>query len=221
MPRKTESRLKNLVILCFCFFNQRSIGRAIEFLVGLFLLCNSAFILIFESGGAIRAVLVGLHAYFNLWCEARAGWNVFNRRRTASEKISVLETVTAFDDIDDVCAICFNELKPSTTNEVKRHLSFPFSSKIKKKIPISFPEQSGHCQSYPMPTPFPRCLPAQVALRTGSVPNVPPDPLAQDTNGQRRRRTSAIKKEKKTTILRQMKNSIQELSVGCVTIIEK
>ena len=91
-----------------CF---RFTGRVLEFIVGLFLLCNSAFILIFESGGAIRAVLVGLHAYFNLWCEARAGWKIFTRRRTAVHKIATLETVENLDQLDDVCAICFHDLK--------------------------------------------------------------------------------------------------------------
>ncbi|XP_046643496.1 protein TRC8 homolog [Daphnia pulicaria] len=96
----------------------RFAGRVLEFLVGLFLLCNSAFILIYENGGAIRAVLVGLHAYFNLWCEARVGWKIFTRRRTAVHKISTLETVNELDKLDDVCAICFHDLKPSGPNNV-------------------------------------------------------------------------------------------------------
>jgi len=94
----------------------RCVGRALEFLVGLFLLCNSAFILVFESGGAIRAVLVGLHAYFNLWCEARVGWNTFTRRRTAVHKIATLDTVSSSVQIDDVCAICFNDLRSASPN---------------------------------------------------------------------------------------------------------
>ena len=88
----------------------------VDFLVGLFLLCNSAFILVFESGGAIRALLVGLHAYFNLWCEARVGWKIFTRRRTAVHKIATLETVEKLDELDDVCAICFHDLKSTGSN---------------------------------------------------------------------------------------------------------
>lgn len=100
----------------FYMIQFRCVGRALEFLVGLFLLCNSAFILVFESGGAIRAVLVGLHAYFNLWCEARVGWNTFTRRRTAVHKIATLDTVTSSTQIDDVCAICFNDLRSASPN---------------------------------------------------------------------------------------------------------
>ena len=60
-------------------------------------------------------MLVGLHAYFNLWCEARVGWKIFTRRRTAVAKIATLETVIELNELDDVCAICFHELKPSTS----------------------------------------------------------------------------------------------------------
>lgn len=88
-------------------------------MVGFFLLCNSAFILVYESGGAIRAMLVGLHAYFNLWCEARVGWKIFTRRRTAVHKIATLQTVVRLEELEDVCAICFHELKPvSVDNNV-------------------------------------------------------------------------------------------------------
>lgn len=111
--------LKSILNLFFLYLMKyillRFAGRAVEFLVGLFLLCNSAFILVYESGGAIRAMLVGLHAYFNLWCEARVGWKIFTRRRTAVAKIATLETVIELNELDDVCAICFHELKPSTS----------------------------------------------------------------------------------------------------------
>lgn len=127
MKRKSESNLASFVC-CRC------VGRALEFLVGFFLLCNSAFILIFESGGAIRAVLVALHAYFNLWCEARAGWKTFSRRRTAVHKISSLQTVTSLEQLDDVCAICFHELRPSGSNQV--HRSPPFTLVVASQIPL-------------------------------------------------------------------------------------
>ncbi len=113
-PNRSPSVTKRLL------GDYRFAGRVLEFLVGLFLLCNSAFILIYENGGAIRAVLVGLHAYFNLWCEARVGWKIFTRRRTAVHKIATLETVDQPDTLDDVCAICFHDLKPSGQNNASR-----------------------------------------------------------------------------------------------------
>lgn len=61
------------------------------------------------SGGAIRAFMMGIHAYFNIWCEARAGWGVFMKRRTAVHKISSLPEASTqqLQRFDDVCAICY------------------------------------------------------------------------------------------------------------------
>lgn len=50
-----------------------------------------------------------IHAYFNIWCEARAGWAVFMKRRTAVHKISSLPEATTEQLVafEDVCAICY------------------------------------------------------------------------------------------------------------------
>lgn len=60
-------------------------------------------------GGAIRAIMMCIHAYFNIWCEAREGWTVFMKRRSAVYKISTLPEATPnqLQDFDDVCAICY------------------------------------------------------------------------------------------------------------------
>ncbi|XP_063834638.1 protein TRC8 homolog [Ostrinia nubilalis] len=90
----------------------RAFGNTIEFCFGIFLFFNGAWILLFESGGAIRAVMMCIHAYFNIWCEARAGWSVFMKRRTAVNKINSLReaSVDQLDRLDDVCAICYQEM---------------------------------------------------------------------------------------------------------------
>lgn len=90
----------------------RAFGNTIEFCFGIFLFFNGAWILLFESGGAIRAVMMCIHAYFNIWCEARAGWSVFMKRRTAVNKINSLREASAdqLDRLDDVCAICYQEM---------------------------------------------------------------------------------------------------------------
>lgn len=53
--------------------------------------------------------MMGIHAYFNIWCEARAGWGVFMKRRTAVHKISSLPEAShqQLQQFDDVCAICY------------------------------------------------------------------------------------------------------------------
>uniref|UniRef100_A0AAG5CR87 RING-type domain-containing protein n=1 Tax=Anopheles atroparvus TaxID=41427 RepID=A0AAG5CR87_ANOAO len=95
----------------------RAFGNSVEFCFGIFLFFNGAWILIFESetipiGGAIRALMMGIHAYFNIWCEARAGWGVFMKRRTAVHKISSLPEATTAQlrQFDDVCAICYQDM---------------------------------------------------------------------------------------------------------------
>ena len=88
-------------------------GNTIEFLFGIFLFCNGAWILLFESGGMIRAVMMCIHAYFNIWMQACEGWKVFMQRRTAVHKINSLPEATEEQLLqhNDVCAICHETLE--------------------------------------------------------------------------------------------------------------
>ena len=90
----------------------RAFGNSVEFVFGILLFFNGAWIYIFESGGSIRAFMMCIHAYFNIWCEARNGWTVFMKRRTAVNKINSLPEATEEQLVkhDDVCAICFQAL---------------------------------------------------------------------------------------------------------------
>ena len=45
----------------------RVFGHTVDFLFGIFLFLNGACILIYESGGAIRAIMICMHAYINVW----------------------------------------------------------------------------------------------------------------------------------------------------------
>ncbi|XP_023017509.2 protein TRC8 homolog [Leptinotarsa decemlineata] len=91
----------------------RAFGNTIEFCFGIFLFFNGAWILLFESGSAIRAVMMCIHAYFNIWCDAKAGWSVFMKRRTAVNKIESLPEAAEeqLRELDDVCAICYQEMQ--------------------------------------------------------------------------------------------------------------
>ncbi|KAG5893529.1 hypothetical protein JTB14_006065 [Gonioctena quinquepunctata] len=91
----------------------RAFGNTIEFCFGIFLFFNGAWILFFESGSAIRAVMMCIHAYFNIWCDAKAGWSVFMKRRTAVNKIESLPEADKeqLRRLDDVCAICYQEMQ--------------------------------------------------------------------------------------------------------------
>ncbi|XP_013381996.1 protein TRC8 homolog [Lingula anatina] len=90
----------------------KSAGSTIEFLFGIFLFCNGAWIMAFESGGTIRAIMMCIHAYFNIWVQAKEGWSTFMKRRTAVNKINSLPEATReqLENFNDVCAICYQEL---------------------------------------------------------------------------------------------------------------
>lgn len=90
----------------------KSAGSTIEFLFGIFLFCNGGWIMIFESGGTIRAIMMCIHAYFNIWLQAKKGWQIFIKRRTAVQKINSLPEAsrTQLEEVNDICAICYSEL---------------------------------------------------------------------------------------------------------------
>ncbi|XP_052101535.1 protein TRC8 homolog [Mytilus californianus] len=90
----------------------KATGNTMEFMFGIFLFCNGGWIIIFESGGIVRAVMMCIHAYFNIWCQAKEGWKVFMKRRTAVHKINSLPEATEeqLEELDDVCAICYQSL---------------------------------------------------------------------------------------------------------------
>ncbi|XP_026681988.1 protein TRC8 homolog [Diaphorina citri] len=90
----------------------RAFGNTIEFCFGIFLFFNGAWILLFESGGGVRAAMMCIHAYFNIWCEAKNGWVVFMKRKTAVKKIESLPEASRdqLREFDDVCAICYQDM---------------------------------------------------------------------------------------------------------------
>ncbi|XP_019874178.2 protein TRC8 homolog [Aethina tumida] len=99
----------------------RAFGNTVEFCFGIFLFFNGAWILLFESGSAIRAVMMCIHAYFNIWCDAKAGWSVFMKRRTAVNKIESLPEADKeqLRQLEDVCAICYQEMQSAKITKCK------------------------------------------------------------------------------------------------------
>ncbi|NP_001116520.1 E3 ubiquitin-protein ligase RNF139 isoform X1 [Danio rerio] len=93
----------------------RSTGNVIEFIFGVIMFGNGAYTMMFESGSKIRACMMCLHAYFNIYLQAKNGWKTFINRRTAVKKINSLPEVrgSRLRDIEDVCAICYQEFGSS------------------------------------------------------------------------------------------------------------
>ncbi|XP_053571315.1 E3 ubiquitin-protein ligase RNF139 [Bombina bombina] len=100
----------------------RSTGSIIEFIFGVIMFGNGAYTMMFESGSKIRACMMCLHAYFNIYLQAKNGWKTFMNRRTAVKKINSLPEVKVTDSpIDDVCAICYHEFTTSARITPCRH----------------------------------------------------------------------------------------------------
>ena len=99
----------------------RGFGNLVEFFFAVFLFFNGGWILIFESGGTIRACMMLIHAYFNIWCEAKNGWSAFIKRRTAVSKINSLRDATEQEihAHNDVCAICYQEMSVAKVTKCK------------------------------------------------------------------------------------------------------
>ncbi|KAM4704857.1 E3 ubiquitin-protein ligase RNF139 [Rhinophrynus dorsalis] len=93
----------------------RSTGSIIEFIFGVIMFGNGAYTMMFESGSKIRACMMCLHAYFNIYLQAKNGWKTFINRRMAVKKINSLPEVkvSELSEIDDVCAICYQEFHTS------------------------------------------------------------------------------------------------------------
>ncbi|XP_028673420.1 E3 ubiquitin-protein ligase RNF139 [Erpetoichthys calabaricus] len=93
----------------------RSTGNVIEFIFGVIMFGNGAYTMMFESGSKIRACMMCLHAYFNIYLQAKNGWKTFINRRTAVKKINSLPELkgSQLREIEDVCAICYQEFSTS------------------------------------------------------------------------------------------------------------
>lgn len=116
----------------------KGFGHVTEFLVAIFLFWNGVYILLFESYGGIRAVMICIHAYFHIFVQAKKGWSAYMKRRTAIEKLKrmaifsertfhLLETTTGDEEYErrlhDACAICFSEIAAHETRITRcKHL---------------------------------------------------------------------------------------------------
>ncbi|XP_028820100.1 E3 ubiquitin-protein ligase RNF139-like [Denticeps clupeoides] len=101
----------------------RSTGNVIEFIFGVIMFGNGAYTMVFESGSKIRACMMCLHAYFNIYLQAKNGWKTFINRRTAVKKINSLPEIKGAQlrEIEDVCAICYQEFTTSARITLCHH----------------------------------------------------------------------------------------------------
>lgn len=56
--------------------------------------------------------MMSIHAYLKIWCVARDGWTIFNKRRIVVKKVDLLPEATSnqLANLDDVCSICHHNM---------------------------------------------------------------------------------------------------------------
>uniref|UniRef100_UPI00358FE79F E3 ubiquitin-protein ligase RNF139 isoform X1 n=2 Tax=Myxine glutinosa TaxID=7769 RepID=UPI00358FE79F len=102
----------------------RSTGSVVEFMFGVVMFGNGAYTMCFEYGSSkIRALMMCLHAYFNIYLQAKSGWKTFMNRQTAVRKIGLLPELTGKElrEIGDVCSICYQEFTTSARRTPCNH----------------------------------------------------------------------------------------------------
>ncbi|KAI8490325.1 hypothetical protein Bbelb_320630 [Branchiostoma belcheri] len=86
--------------------------KTLEFIVALCVVYYGAKEALFGEWTWIGASVIIVHCYFNVWQRAQQGWKSFLLRRKAVSNIQSLRQATEEElaRLNDVCAICFQEL---------------------------------------------------------------------------------------------------------------
>ncbi|XP_070541472.1 RING finger protein 145-like [Ptychodera flava] len=87
--------------------------RVLEFLVAISVLLYGGMESMYSDYSIIGASVIVVHCYFNVWQRAQMGWKSFLLRRDAMRKVNSLPHATQeeIDKLNDVCAICYQDLK--------------------------------------------------------------------------------------------------------------
>lgn len=103
----------NLDDIIYC---ARAITRVMEFIVAVFVVCFGLKESLVGEWSFINSVILIVHCYFNVWQRLQSGWASFLLRWEAVKKVESLPQATAEQllEHDDVCAICYSEMKTAS-----------------------------------------------------------------------------------------------------------
>lgn len=89
-----------------------AVSRVLEFVVALCVVAYGTWESLFGEWSWMGASVIIIHSYFNVWLRAQSGWKSFLLRQEAAKKINSLPiaTVQQLQELNDVCAICFQEM---------------------------------------------------------------------------------------------------------------
>jgi hypothetical protein len=87
--------------------------RVLEFIVAVFVVCYGVKESLTGDWSWVNTSILIIHCYFNVWQRLQAGWKSYLLRREAVKKIESLPLATTeqLAEFNDVCAICFQELR--------------------------------------------------------------------------------------------------------------
>lgn len=132
----SRSQTNGIINLDEYVFWIRSISHVIEFICGLVMFINGAYILFFESSNLLRAIMMSMHAYVNIYRTFREGLKTLHNRRTVNNKIMslLLVDIEEIEEKDrDVCSICYQEFTADNGEVRKTHCNHMFHSQCIRK----------------------------------------------------------------------------------------
>lgn len=105
----SESQMKDLDDYVY-YINAGS--KVFEFLVAVVVLGYTAWATLTGEWNYIGALVISMHAYFNVYKRAQEGWNNFLLRRNAVKRLNSLQWATEeqLEQLNDVCCICYEVL---------------------------------------------------------------------------------------------------------------
>jgi hypothetical protein len=91
----------------------RATTRVLEFVVAVYVVLYGVMESLFGDWSWVNSSILLVHCYFNVWQRLQAGWKSYLMRREAVKKVESLPEATAkqLGEHDDICAICFQEMK--------------------------------------------------------------------------------------------------------------
>lgn len=100
----------NLDDIVYC---ARAVTRVMEFIVAVFVVCFGLKESLLGEWSVINSIILIVHFYFNVWQRLQSGWTSFLLRWEAVKKVESLPKATdeQLAQHDDVCAICYSEMK--------------------------------------------------------------------------------------------------------------
>ncbi|ESO86548.1 hypothetical protein LOTGIDRAFT_194981 [Lottia gigantea] len=99
----------------------RACTRVVEFLVAVFVVCYGFKESIFGEWSLVNTSILLIHCYFNVWQRLQSGWKSFLLRWKAVKKVEslLLATSEQLENYNDVCSICFQEMKSARITHCK------------------------------------------------------------------------------------------------------